>query len=94
MSTFNNNGNTVTPDVLALMAQIAELQKQNEALAKDKANKKSSIKVSEKGAVSVYGIHTRFPVTLYRNQWERLLGMADQIKAFIEANEALLAKKE
>jgi hypothetical protein len=50
------------------------------------------MKVSEKGAVSVYGIG-RFPVTLYKEQWLRLLDMADDIRAFIAANEALLKTK-
>jgi len=52
-----------------------------------------SLKVSEKGALSVYGLG-RFPVTLYREQWEKLLGMADAIKEFIKANDSTLKKKE
>ena len=52
-----------------------------------------SLKVSEKGALSVYGLG-RFPVTLYREQWEKLLGMTDEIRTFIEANDHLLKKKE
>ena len=52
-----------------------------------------SLKVSEKGALSVYGLG-RFPVTLYREQWDKLLGMADHIRQFIEENDALLKKKE
>jgi hypothetical protein len=52
-----------------------------------------SLRVSAKGAVSAYGLG-RFPVTLYKEQWERLLAMADQIKAFIAENEDLLKKKE
>jgi hypothetical protein len=51
------------------------------------------MKVSEKGALSVYGMG-RFPVTLYKEQWLRLLGMADDIKAFIEANNEALKTKE
>jgi hypothetical protein len=50
------------------------------------------MKVSEKGAVSVYGMG-RFPVTLYKEQWLRLLDMADDIRAFIAANEAHLKTK-
>lgn len=59
------------------------------------ANKPKSLscKVTEKGGLSVYGLG-RFPVTLYRGQWERLLGEVDMIKAFIEANKALLSVKE
>jgi hypothetical protein len=48
--------------------------------------------VSEKGALSVYGLG-RFPVTLYREQWEKLLGMADQIRQFISENDHQLKKK-
>ena len=57
--------------------------------------RKISMKVSEKGALSLYGLG-RFPVTLYRTQWERLLA-PDQVKAilaFITANQALLTVKE
>lgn len=50
-------------------------------------------KVSEKGALSVYGLQ-RMPVTLYMEQWERLLEFGDQIKQFIKDNEASLKKKE
>jgi hypothetical protein len=52
-----------------------------------------SLKVSEKGGLSVYGLG-RFPVTLYREQWEKLLGMADEIRNFIQENDASLKKKE
>jgi hypothetical protein len=52
-----------------------------------------SLKVSEKGGLSVYGLG-RFPVTLYREQWEKLLGMADEIRNFIRENERALKKKE
>ncbi len=51
------------------------------------------MKVSEKGAVSVYGMG-RFPVTLYKEQWLKLLDMSDEIRAFITANEAQLKTKE
>jgi hypothetical protein len=57
------------------------------------ARGKMSLKVSEKGALSVYGLG-RFPVTLYREQWEKLLGMADEIRAFIRENDRALKKKE
>jgi hypothetical protein len=49
--------------------------------------------VSEKGGVSLYGVG-RFPVTLYKEQWRRILGMATEIEAFIEENESLLKSKE
>ena len=51
------------------------------------------MKVSEKGGVSVYGLG-RFPVTLYKEQWQKLLDMAEDIRAFIKENEARLKKKE
>lgn len=54
--------------------------------------RKLTLKVSEKGAVSLYGMG-RFPVTLYGTQWERLLNEADTIKAFLVANASLLATK-
>ena len=52
-----------------------------------------SLKVSEKGALSVYGLG-RFPVTLYREQWEKLLGMGDEIRTFISQHDSELKKKE
>ncbi len=52
-----------------------------------------SLKVSEKGAVSLYGIG-RFPVTLYKEQWAKILGMADEIEAFLRENDHLLKTKE
>jgi hypothetical protein len=76
-----------------LQAEIARLKAENEALKKPAARGTISFKVSEKGAVSVYGLG-RFPVTLYREQWERLLQSADQIHAFIAAHEDQLKKKD
>jgi hypothetical protein len=69
-----------------LKAELERLRQENAALKKD-ATSGTRIKVSEKGAVSVYGMG-RFPVTLYKEQWLRLLDMADDIRAFIAANEA------
>jgi hypothetical protein len=51
------------------------------------------MKVSEKGAVSVYGLG-RFPVTLYQEQWLKLLAMSDEIRQFIEENRSVLKVKE
>jgi len=51
------------------------------------------MKVSEKGGVSVYGLG-RFPVTLYMEQWTKLLDLADDIRSFIKENEGKLKKKE
>ena len=57
------------------------------------AQRKLTLKVSERGAVSLYGLG-RFPVTLYRTQWERLISEVSHISAFIEANANLLATKD
>jgi hypothetical protein len=65
-------------------AEIERLRAENERLKKT-SHTKSAMKVSEKGALSIYGMG-RFPVTLYKEQWLRLLAMAEDIKAFIEAN--------
>ena len=51
------------------------------------------MKVSEKGALSIYGMG-RFPVTLYKEQWLKLLGMSDEIREFIKANNAQLKAKD
>ncbi len=75
-----------------IQAELERLRAENEALKKA-GRGKLSMKVSEKGALSVYGMG-RFPVTLYKEQWLRLLGMADDIKAFIEANNEHLKTKE
>lgn len=76
-----------------LQAQLAALQSENEILkAKKAAGGKLAFKVSEKGAVSVYGLG-RFPVTLYANQMERLLSHADEIRKFMKDNVALLKNK-
>jgi hypothetical protein len=75
-----------------LKAELARLQAENEAL-KNRSAKAVSIKVSEKGGVSVYGLG-RFPVTLYKEQWLRLLEMRDDIRAFIQENEPKLKAKD
>jgi len=75
-----------------LRKELEQLRAENEAL-KAKMSRPTSIRVSEKGAVSVYGLG-RFPVTLYKGQWLRLLSMADDIKRFISENEARLKVKE
>jgi hypothetical protein len=75
-----------------LRAEIERLKAENDQLKKPMRGS-MSLKVSEKGALSVYGLG-RFPVTLYREQWEKLLGMADPIRQFIQENDHLLKKKE
>jgi len=72
-----------------LRAMLAAQKELIEALNKPKA---LSMKVSEKGAISIYGLG-RFPITLYRGQMERLISHAPQIRAFIETNVALLSVK-
>ena len=74
-----------------LRAEVERLRAENEAL-KAKISRPTSIRVSQKGALSVYGLG-RFPVTLYKEQWLKLLGMADDIKRFIAENEARLKVK-
>ncbi len=71
-----------------LRAELERLRAENEALRATVA-RPASIKVSEKGAVSVYGLG-RFPVTLYKEQWLRLLAMAEEIRKFIAENESRL----
>ena len=67
-----------------LQAEIERLRAENESL-KQRKNSPVSMKVSEKGGLSVYGLG-RFPVTLYQEQWLKLLNMAEEIKQFIEEN--------
>ena len=81
-------------DLKTLQAEIERLRKENEALAAKKSGAHTlSVKASAKGAVSVYGLG-RFPVTLYAEQWERLLANADKVKGFIEENRESLATKD
>lgn len=68
-----------------LIAMIAALKQGNQ--------RKLTLKVTEKGGLSMYGLG-RFPVTLYRGQWERLLDEAAHVRAFIDANSELLSVKE
>ena len=74
-------------------AEIARLRAENEALKRSTKPVGISFKVSEKGGVSVYGMG-RFPVTLYVEQWETLLGRAEELRAFIDENRSRLKKKE
>ena len=75
-----------------MKAELERLRAENERLKKAGSGR-LAMKVSEKGALSIYGMG-RFPVTLYKEQWLRLLSMADDIKAFIAANEQQLKAKE
>lgn len=81
----------------ALRRKLEALEARNELLeAQVKANTRAprarTIKVSEKGAVSVYGMG-RFPITHYAAQFLTLFDMADEIRAFIEANRGNLSWK-
>jgi hypothetical protein len=76
----------------ALQSEVERLKAENAAL-KAQAARGISIKVSEKGGVSVYGLG-RFPVTLYKEQWTKLLDMAEEIRAFLKAHDAELKTKE
>lgn len=77
-----------------MKAELERLRAENEALKKKKpAPGTLSMKVSEKGALSIYGMG-RFPVTLYKEQWLKLLSVADEIKKFIADNDSLLKTKE
>jgi len=75
-----------------LKAELAKLKAENEAL-KARTSKGISFKVSEKGGVSVYGMG-RFPVTLYKEQWLKLLDMNEDIRRFIADNDSKLKAKE
>jgi hypothetical protein len=75
-----------------LQAEIARLRAENERL-KDQRQTRVSLKVSEKGGLSLYGLG-RFPVTLYKEQWTKLLEMADEIRDFLRVHDAELKTKE
>ena len=75
----------------ALHAEVERLKAENAAL-KARATRGVSMKVSEKGGLSVYGLG-RFPVTLYKEQWTKLLDMTDEIRAFLRDNDAALKAK-
>jgi len=75
-----------------LQAELERLRAENLAL-KERTSRGVSMKVSEKGAVSVYGLG-RFPVTLYQEQWLKLLDLGEDIRTFIRENEDRLKRKE
>lgn len=75
-----------------LMAELEKLKAENAGLKKA-SSRGISLKVSQKGALSLYGMG-RFPVTLYKEQWVKILDMADVIRAFIADNGAQLKEKE
>ena len=75
-----------------LQAELVKLRAENESLKKA-GSRGISLKVSQKGAVSLYGMG-RFPVTLYKEQWVKILDMSDVIRAFIAENDSALKAKE
>jgi hypothetical protein len=75
-----------------LHAEIARLRAENERL-RDQRQSRVTLKVSEKGGASLYGLG-RFPVTLYKEQWMKLLDMADEIRDFLRTHDAELKTKE
>ena len=74
-----------------LKAELDRLKAENERL-KSQRTRSVGLKVSEKGGVSVYGLG-RFPVTLYKEQWTKLLDMSDEIRAFMKEHDAALKTK-
>ena len=80
----------ILQDLTQANARIVELEAK---LALANKPRKATLKVTEKGGLSLYGLG-RFPVTLYRGQWERLLAMKDDIQDFIAANSASLSVKD
>lgn len=77
-----------------LQSELERLRAENEALKNKKAKAGTlSLKVSEKGGLSLYGLG-RFPVTLYKEQWMKLLGYTEEIKSFIQANDDKLKTKD
>jgi len=74
-----------------MKAELDRLKDENDRL-KARQNRAVSLKVSEKGGLSVYGLG-RFPVTLYKEQWTKLLDMADDIRAFLKENDTRLKSK-
>jgi hypothetical protein len=76
-----------------MKAELERLKAENESLKKTRSGRPVSMKVSEKGGLSVYGLG-RFPVTLYKEQWAKLLDMAEEIREFMRANDGALKAKE
>jgi hypothetical protein len=86
----NARGIMAEPTYEELKAKLSQLEKEVET---KKRSGDLIFKVGEKGGVSVYGLG-RFPVTLYYEQWNRLLGAANEIKSFMEENKSRLKLKD
>jgi len=76
------------PSYAELAARVQQLE------AEKAAKQRVWFKIGEKGGVSIYGINSRFPVTLYGDQWDRLLSHADELKQFMDANRSKLTTKQ
>ena len=77
-----------------MQAELERLRAENETLKREKSKGRGLyLKVSQKGAASLYGLG-RFPVTLYKEQWTRVLDMADEIRAFLSEHDAELKSKD
>ena len=90
---FGSKGWTEAMSDEDLKAELERLRNENAALKRESSSGGIRLKVSEKGAVSAYGLG-RFPVTLYKEQWLKLLEMANDIRAFIAASESQLKTKD
>jgi hypothetical protein len=75
-----------------LAKEVERLRAENAAL-KARSGRELRLQVSAKGGVSLYGIR-RFPVTFYLEEWQRILDMADDIRAFLREHEGELKKKQ
>lgn len=85
--------NTATMTPAQLQAEIARLTAENARMAKGQAAMTQlHLKISEKKALSIYGLG-RWPVTLYKTQWQRLIGYIPQVQKFLKDNDHLLAEK-
>jgi hypothetical protein len=74
-----------------LREEVERLRAENDAL-KTKTSRETRLQVSQKGAVSLYGIR-RFPITFYADEWDIILRMEDEIRTFIKENESELKRK-
>ena len=87
-----NTVNQSNPTTAELMAMLNALKAENDALKAAKPTGGNGLKVSAKGAVSLYGMG-RFPVTFYAEQWDKIFAMQDTIKGFIAENKSSLKVK-
>jgi hypothetical protein len=100
--TYKSNGGVslpksgkILPDLsqqnAAIMAELERLRAENAALKQNKGKVGLKLQVSEKKAVCLLGLR-RFPITFYKQEWETILGIADQIKAFIASHDHELSQ--